>query len=239
MVEINFFHYIPGTTSIHQADPRLKIVFLILISAVVFVSELEGLIILTCTVAFALFHIRVSAKILLKEMIPFYCLLILIMVSKGFTARGLLSGSMYCWRLVLVILYAFLFTATTLLTELRAAIIWFLKPFPFVPEGKIAMLVSVCISMVPLIFDQAQVISRAQKSRCSEKIINPAAKIRFFMVLLIINTFQRAGETALALEARVLTDHRSELKLKMGRKDLVVFLPSGIIIGIALFLSQT
>jgi len=121
---------------------------------------------------------------------------------------GLYAAALTCWRLMLILCYGVLFTLVTKPRDLQNALIWFLKPFPFLPAQRIAFMVTLTLRLLPLIMDQLEEVSLATRSRLGNRRKGLLRKARFLVLPLFYRTLIRADELALALAARGYSENR-------------------------------
>ena len=132
------------------------------------------------------------------------------------TREGIYVGAIICWRLVLVIMIGLSMVATTRSSEIRAAVEWFLRPFPFIPEKRVSIMMSLIMRFIPVIFDQAKVTVDAQRARGIENRKNPMYRLKKLALPLMRRTFERADKLA--------TD-----AIKMGLGGEIASDPAGLI----------
>jgi len=120
--------------------------------------------------------------------------------------HGLLMGSLTIWRLALIVSYAVLFTAVTRPRELRDSLIWFLKPFPFLPQRRIGLMVSLSLRFFSLILDQAEEVRLAHRARLGEQNKNPFRKAKLMALPILRRSLSQVEEVTFALAARGYRD---------------------------------
>ena len=251
MAELTVFSFRPGTSLLHRLDARFKIVFLILISLSSLSGGFAGLGILTCLLIALIFHSRLPLKSGLKELRFFLFLLLLILVARmvvtpgkalieinsfAMTRPGLVSGSLICWRLVIISLIGFLFVFTTPPSKIKAAVQWFFRPFGFIPGKRIATMMGLIARFVPVVLNQAKETVEAQRARCAENRRNPLSRLIRLGIPLIRRTFAQADNMAVAMEARCFVENRTDPELFAKRLDWlalgVMLIISGLVAGI-------
>lgn len=226
------FHYIPGNSFLHRLDVRIKLVIVILFTAAILSTSFTGLLIFSLLYGMTLRLICFPVKKLFKE-IRYFTLLILIVILvrsisiKGkllwsclffsIYEKGLISGLLFGWQLILIILQNIILTAVTSVSDINKALEWFLKPIPFIPETVVATMISLTVVLVPLIFDEAQEIMDAHKSRNCQVRKGIIKRITVFSYSLFLKTFLRAGEIAMAMEARCFSENRTKYHFKKVR----------------------
>ena len=66
--------------------------------------------------------------------------------------EGFRLGGLTFFRLSLLLCYATLFTAMTRPRELQDALVWLLKPIPFIPERRIGLMVSLFLRLLSFFY---------------------------------------------------------------------------------------
>ncbi|PQP33481.1 energy-coupling factor transporter transmembrane protein EcfT, partial [Desulfobacteraceae bacterium SEEP-SAG9] len=87
------------------------------------------------------------------------------------------------------------------------------------PAKKVAVMMSLMMRFVPVIFNQAKETLDAQRARGVENRKNPVYRLTKFTVPLIRRTFENAEKLAVAMEARCYSDRRTDPELASTRKD--------------------
>jgi len=237
MDELIVFHYTERGTILNRLDPRFKILFMVFLSASVFRASFEGLALLSGFLIWLLLLSKIPVIRIIRELRYFLILLTVMVLSRTFFSADLepvsgipLSVSFFSalkagWKWLLIIILGVLITETTPISGFRSALVWFLKPLPFVPAHLVATSFSLTISLIPLIFDKTRSAIEASKARGAENIKNPLKRTRSFLLPAVTNTFRRADTLALAMESRCYSGRRTERELKAKKSD-----------GVALFL---
>jgi biotin transport system permease protein len=225
MVELNLFHYLPRHTLLHRMDARLKIAGVALLSiAVGLAGSNADLGLITIFLGGAVCLAQLPARLLVGELRRFAILIIATIVVQvaghsgppmvvwlpGISQTGLVAGLILAWRLGAVLVVGLLLTGTTQLTELRAAVYWFLRPLPGGAAARIATMISLTITLIPLILDQVATIREAQLSRGVESVKNPLRRLRCLAWPILRETFRRADELILAMESRCYSEERTQ-----------------------------
>jgi energy-coupling factor transporter transmembrane protein EcfT len=135
---------------------------------------------------------------------------------------GLRLGSFTCWRLGLILSFSILFTAITRPRELQDALIWLLKPIPFLPERRVGLMVSLTLRFFSIILDQADEVRLAHKARLGNQNKNPFRRAKFLALPLLRHSFARAEEVTLALAAR---GYRDDLSLQLPKLPFSHLIP--------------
>ena len=236
MAELTSFSYSAGDSLLHRMDARFKIACIILLSIVVLNADLRELGLLTIILLGVILRARLPLASGLREMRYFLMLLLLIfaarVLSTGGTPfidlkyltlsrQGIYSGVLVCWRLSLIVILGFAFISATPPSAIKAAVQWFLKPVPLVPEKKVAVMMGLILRFVPVILNQAAETSAALKARAVENRKNPVYRLTKFGFPMMRRTFERADDLVVALEARAFTENRTDPELTAGRRDWI------------------
>ncbi|QTA87519.1 energy-coupling factor transporter transmembrane component T family protein [Desulfonema magnum] len=239
MAELTVFGYRTGTSLLHILDSRFKLACLILISLASLKAYIPGLSLLILLLVFAIIHIRVSFISVLKEIQYFLILLTFVLIARALstpgtpviefmgltmTSQGLYDGILVCGRLGTVVLLGLIFVSTTRPSEIKAAVEWFLTPFPFIPAKRVATMISLVMRFIPTILNQAKETADAQRARGIENRKNPVYRLIKFTIPLMRRTFEDADKLIVAMEARCYSENRTDPELSSGKKDWIALL---------------
>ena len=234
MAELTSFSYVAGQSLLHRLDARFKIIFVILLSLVGLNLYLHGLGLLTMLLLGVVLHARLPLVAGFKELRYFLILLLLVFASRmlltdeppviyftyfSISVQGIYNGIVVCWRLVLIVILGFAFISTTPPSAIKAAVQWFLKAVPLVPEKKVAVMMGLILRFVPVILDQARETAEAQRARGVENKKNPIYRLTKFGFPLLRRTFERADDLVVAMEARCFTENRTDPELVAVKRD--------------------
>ena len=237
MAELTAFSYRTGFSIVHSLDARFKLLFLVIIGVSGLKASPAGLLLLFVLALSGLIHAGIRLRDLFDELRFFLLFLLFVIAIRAFSADGtglieiygislsaggLKEGLLVCLRLLLIALSGLLFVATTRMLEIKAAIEWILKPFPFVSGSRISTMTGLMMRFIPVILEQAKETSDAQKARCIENRKNPLYRMVKFAIPLLGRTFDNAGRIAIAMEARCYSDIRTGYKLSSKKNDWMV-----------------
>jgi energy-coupling factor transporter transmembrane protein EcfT len=242
------FHYFPGRSLFHRWDARCKLPGLFILTLSLVNMGWESLGLFSVILAGAVYKAGIPFRAMLKEARSWgFFLLIIFLVQALFTpgndtsAAGNLSfsleslhaGGITVWRLALILAFAALFTSVTKPGDLQNAILWFLRPFPFLPARKIALMVTLTLRFLPLILDQAEEIRTATRARLGNASRNPLRRAKLLVLPLVRRSLLRADDIALALAARGYSED-----LPLNRKPLPISHVC-VLVGFAAFAACT
>ncbi|MGD8703776.1 MAG: energy-coupling factor transporter transmembrane component T, partial [Desulfosarcina sp.] len=124
-----------------------------------------------------------------------------------------------CWRLLLVVCMGLLLMATTRTGQIRAALVWFLKPVPVIDEKMAATMLGLVVRFLPQILYQAAEISDAQRARGIDRRKNVPVRLMRFSIALFRRVFLSADELVAAMQARCYNEQRTLPDLRFARRD--------------------
>ena len=249
MSQLTPFTYRKGYTLLHGLDVRCKFFLLCLISisllsatlipAVFFLVLLIIGFNLSCASMiytlgqikyfFILLGFIFMARALSMEGIPY-----LTVFGISITKEGVSDGFLVTFKFLLIMLSGILFSMTTQPSTIKSAVQWFLKPIPFIPEKRVAVMISLSLSFMPIILRQANEISDAQKARCGDLEKNLIKRIYRLIVPLLKKVFLTADSLIIAMESRCYTENRTDPVFSPSGKE-PYFLVAGCLIAIGLF----
>lgn len=217
--------YQPGTSVVHQMKANIKIFcFLILTGAVLMAETIWGYAVLVLFSGCLIYFSKIGLQTALSSVRRLIWFLIIIFVMNlcfygpenpwikiGIFApsyEGLMQGVHIAARVILMMIIGnvlMVITAPLALTEGMEALLLPLKLFR-IPTEQIAMILSVAMQFIPTLFEEADMIKKAQIARGarfdSKKLLDKAGAVMPLVVPIFLAAFKRADELSLAMEAR-------------------------------------
>ena len=245
MKNITLGQYYPVDSLIHRLDPRTKILLTIgFIVAVFMVHSLAGYVLVMGFVYLASRLAKVPFKLLMKGLKPLRFILVLtfflnLFFSAGddvllhwsfitITGHGVHQAVHFSLRLVFLVLGTSLLTLTTspiLLSDGIELLLSPLKKLHF-PAHELAMMMSIALRFIPTLMEETDKIMKAQTARGADfetgSLLDRARAMVPLLVPLFVSAFRRAGDLAMAMEARCYHggEGRTRLRvLKIVRAD--------------------
>ena len=241
--DITLGQYMPGNTIVHRLDPRAKIILTILYIAIIFC--VASPIWYVFPLAYVLAATRLSglkAKNLLKSIKPLRFLLILTFVLNLFfstgetvwlhwgilkiTKEGLVTAIHFAMRLVFLVAGTSILTLTTSPIALSDGIELLLKPLKVIrfPAHELAMMMTIALRFIPTLIEEADKIMKAQMARGADfesgNLLKRAKAMIPLLVPLFVSAFRRAGELAMAMEARCYHGGEGRTRLRVLKYTL-------------------
>lgn len=240
---MTLFSFRPGIGLFHDLDVRLKCALICLFSLAIVKAGLLGNLICLLLLALSLKTLGFRLTRVFKQLSFFLFFLVLIFLSRWLTTpgdplfslfgfslsrQGMALGCLIALRFLAVMLLGLIFTAVTRPRDIKAAAQWLLTPVPLVPEKRAAIMISLALRFLPLIFYQAAEVSHAVNARCGDLRKNPVQRIIHLSWPLLKKTCQTAENLTLAMEARCYCEDRTDPEFQQSGKEARV-----LILGLA------
>jgi energy-coupling factor transporter transmembrane protein EcfT len=149
------------------------------------------------------------------------------------SGEGLRLGALNCWRIAIILAYSVLFTAISRPREIQDSLMWFLRPFPFIPARRIGFMVSLTLRFFSTILDQTEEVWLAHKARLGDQGRNPLRKIKYLGIPIIRRSVNRVEDVTLALLAR---GYREDLPLSLPGLKVFHLVPLLILLSFILII---
>ena len=246
MKNITLGQFMPGDSVIHKLDPRCKLGLTLAYIIGVFLGKgVAGYLITAALVVLVARLARIPIKYLVRGLKPLKWIVIFTAVLNLFmtggedvlvrvwkitiTMTGLRNAFFFTFRLAFLVLGTSVLTLTTSPIVLTDALERIMSPLKVVrfPAHEIAMMMTIALRFIPTLTEEAQKILNAQSARGADfesgSIFRRAKAMVPLLVPLFVSAFRRAGDLAMAMEARCYHggEGRTRLRvLKYSRYDL-------------------
>lgn len=217
--------YYPGNSILHRLDPRTKLIGLVALMTMAFMSKTAWAYALLGTATILLvFLSQVPIKTYLRGLRTIIGLLVFVTVLNMFFAtgekllfsfgfikvyqEGLIQAGFVIVRVVILVFISTVLTLTTPPIALADGLEYFLSPLSKigVPAHEIAMMMTIALRFIPNLMEEMDRIIKAQKARGAnletKGIINRIKSLIPLLVPLFVSAFKKADDLALAMEAR-------------------------------------
>lgn len=234
--DITIGQYYPADSVLHRLDPRVKLAgTLLYIVSLFLVKNLWGYLIAALALAAVIRASKVPFGYIVKGLKAVGILLLFTVCFNLFltsgtpvfewkfikiTREGLYLAFSMAVRLTLLILGSSLMTFTTTPNELTDGMESLLSPLKklHVPVHEVAMMMSIALRFIPILLEETDKIMKAQQARGADfetgGIIKRAKAMIPILVPLFISAFRRAGDLAMAMEARCYRGGAGRTKMK-------------------------
>lgn len=234
--------YYPTNSVVHRADPRFKLVILILYIVTVFFCEsFFSFAFMTVFVLITIFLSRVPLAKTLKSLK--FVIIILIITSVlmmlfyvdadakplaewwifHIYLNGIYSSIKLAWRLLLLVIMPTVLTLTSTPTELCDGLESLLSPLKIIkfPVHELALIMSIALRLIPTLIEETDKIMNAQKARgAAFESHNPFKKIKAMIPVLVplfVSSFRRADDLADAMDSRCYRGAKGRTRMKTLR----------------------
>lgn len=254
--DITIGQFFPGDTIVHKLDPRVKILItFVFIISLFFINKFYPYIFILGFILTAIKLSEIPFKYVLKGLKPLRFILIItfvinVFMTKGVvlfnigplevTKEGLNQAVFMALRLIFLIMGTSLLTLTTSPISLTDGIEKLLNPLKVIglPAHELAMMMTIALRFIPTLLEETDKIMKAQMARGADfesgNILNRAKNLVPLLVPLFVNSFRRADELAMAMEARCYRggEHRTRLnEIRIERIDYIAMIIMTIFFG--------
>ena len=248
--DITIGQYYPTGSVIHKLDPRVKLAATILFIISLFPFDTIAVYALaTVYLVSVLVMSKVPLKYIIKGLKPVVLLIVLtglmnLLLTQGdnvifeywkftITMEGVKKAFFMVLRLIYLVIGSSLMTYTTTPNELTDGIEKALRPLNKikVPVHEFALMMSLALRFIPILIEEVDKIIKAQSSRGGNfeegKFIDRAKSMIAILIPLRVSAIQRAGDLAMAMDARCYHGGMGRTKLRPLRysgHDFIAYL---------------
>lgn len=256
--DITIGQYYPTDSVIHRLDPRVKFLGTVIYIITLFLFDsFWGFILPAVFLLTEITLSKIPIKYVVKGLKPMLFLLLFTMLFNLFLTpgkeiifswwifdisdTGLKTSVFMVLRLSILVIGSSQMTFTTTpnqLTDGMEHIFGFLKVFK-VPVHEVAMMMSIALRFIPILLEETDKIMKAQQARGADfetgNIFRRVKAMVPILVPLFVSAFRRAGDLAMAMEARCYHGGKGRTKMKPLRyqkRDAVAFLVIAVFFGL-------
>ncbi|MGI6317523.1 MAG: energy-coupling factor transporter transmembrane component T family protein [Dethiobacteria bacterium] len=237
MQSITLGHYLPGDSFLHNLDPRIKLLcLLVLIVTLFLVRTFWGFMFFGVFIILIFSASKLPWRYFLRGLRPvffiiFFTLILHFLFTDGgrvylrlgpltVEEAGVFMGTFMTLRLVLLVITTLLITLTTSPISFADGIEYMLRPFRRlgIPGHEIAMMMTIALRFIPTLMEESDKIRKAQMARGADfetgNIFRRARNLVPLLVPLFVSAFRRADELAIAMEARCYRGGENRTKMR-------------------------
>lgn len=237
---ITMGQYIPGNSVLHRADPRIKMIWVIILMVALFTANnFSGYVMMLAIITIMLLVSEVPVSFTLKGIKPLLIILVITSAINIFTypgttvlwsvwganitLEGLIQAAVIAGRLCLMVILGSVLTLTTTPMALTDGLESLLKPLKKwrVPVHEMAMMMSIALRFIPTLLEETDRIIKAQASRGADfdtgSILEKAKSFVPVLIPLFVSAFKRAEELATAMESRCYRGDIGRTRMKQLR----------------------
>ena len=217
--------YLPSDTSLHRLDPRVKILSVVALSLLIFGATTGEIVLISVFLFAAIRSAGMTPAVALRSLKPVAVFMAMIfsvhlLFTEGeplvslaplpmrITRDGILRGLFVTWQFAGLVLAAAVLTRTTSPSDLVGGIERLLRPFSRVgvPSQDIAVMIAMALRFMPMLMEEYDRLRTAQMARGADfttgGLLLRGRAIAALAVPLLLSSFRRADELAVAMEAR-------------------------------------
>ena len=261
---ITMGQYYPVDSKVHRLDPRVKLILTIVFIVTVFMARtflgyavILGFVWLTSRLA------NVPFRMLLRGLKPLRLIIILTFLLNLFfttgetvwvefwgiriTQEGFMQAAFYSLRLIFLVIGTSLLTLTTSPVALSDGIEILLSPLKVIHflAHELAMMMTIALRFIPTLLEETDKIMKAQMARGADfesgNLLSRAKAMVPLLVPLFVSAFRRAGDLAMAMEARCYHggEGRTRLRvLKCEKRDYIACALVALLIAVVVLLGK-
>ena len=261
--DITIGQYYQTKSVIHRLDPRVKLLGTLLFIIALFsyknpLGYALGIVFMCMVIKLSHVPVKFITKGL-KGIMMIMCITVVInlFLTAGtplisfwkitITYEGLAMAVTMIIRLILLIMGSNIVTLTTTPNNLTDGLekgLGFMKVF-HVPVGDVAMMMSIALRFIPILLEETDRIMKAQLARGADfengNLVRRAKALVPVLVPLFVSAFRRAGDLAMAMEARCYRggDGRTKMKpLVYKKRDAVAYIILFAFMVLSIFLGR-
>jgi energy-coupling factor transport system permease protein len=225
MENMIFGRYVPADSLIHRMDPRSKLILVFMFVCIIFIANNGTTYALIAAYTLIMMALsRIPVRFLYAGLKPVLWLVMFTLFLHVFLTQegpllfefgplkvyeeGIRQGFFISMRFFFLILITSLLTLTTTPIEITDGLETLLNPLKKVrfPVHEMALMMSISLRFIPTLMQETDKIMKAQIARGVEFTSGPVKdRMKAIVPLLIplfVNSFKRAEELAIAMEAR-------------------------------------
>ena len=229
--------YFPGESVLHRMDPRMKLVLSLFFLVIIFVCKnFWSLLLMVLALALIVWLSRVSIRTILKGLKPIMILLVftavlnLLYVKSGtlwvdwhfihIYSKGVYTAVFMVVRVLCLIVASSLLTYTTSPTLITDGMERLLSPLKFLRGSvhTIAMMMTIALRYIPILVDEFDKITSAQKARGADletgRLAERTRALIPVFIPLFVTSFRRAYELSFAMECRCYHGHEGRTRMR-------------------------
>lgn len=234
--DITLGQYYPVDSVLHRLDPRVKLMgTLVFIISLFLFENFTGYIIATIFLVSVILLSKVPFGFMVRGLKAIVVLLLITVIINLFatpgevvwsfwrlsiTREGIHTAVFMMLRLIYLIIGSSVMTLTTTPKSLTDGLEKSLSPLNRikVPVHEIAMMMSIALSFIPILLEETDKIMKAQMARGADfesgNVFRRVKSLVPLLVPLFVSAFRRAGDLAMAMEARCYRGGTGRTKMK-------------------------
>lgn len=256
--------YIDTDSFLNKANAKTKFISLMLLMVVTFIGiDVRVYFILTLLVIYLFSTLKLQVSVLLNLLQPVIYLVIFIWIFNllfgihggqvlfefffiKVSTLSIWNSFVFSYRMVVIFVLGTLFSISTKPLDFAYGFEDLIRPLKRikVPVAEIALMLSLTLRFIPTLFEEMQLIQKAQMSRGAD-LENGSLRAKIsglisMLLPLFIISFIKAEKMALAMEARGFIDSNSRTRYRESKFEMLdyIIFTSVIMLSILIILLQ-
>ena len=222
--KLYFGQYRHRETVLHSLDPRIKIIYVLVLSMLAFISkDIYSITIFSVFIILCIVLAKIDIKTIIKGLRSFYFIFIfLLSMYLIFSPGQLKQGFIAIWCFLMFILISLMLTFTTPISGLVAAIERLSKPLKVfgIKPRNIATMISIAVRFIPVMFINFEKTREAMLSRLAD--FRKMKNIKLVVILMLHKMLKSASSLSDAMYSRLYNgDVESNKNLVFEKYDYV------------------
>lgn len=227
--KLSFGQYKYKNSFVHGLDPRLKLIYVFILSILAFsVNNISEILIFSLFAVAVILLSKLDLKALIKGLRPFFFIFaFIILMYISFSRDNLWQGVVSVWRFLMLIIIALILTYTTTISSITTAIEKLAKLLKIlgIKPRNIAVMISITIRFVPMMFINLESLRAAMLARLAD--FRRLKNIKLLMLTLLSRMFKSASNLSDAMQSRLYDENaesRKNLKAKLQDYVSAIFI---------------
>ncbi len=222
--KLYFGQYRDKETILHSLDPRIKMIYIFVLSILAFLSNnIKEIIFFSLFILLCMLLAKINIKTVFKGLRPFYFVFVFILTMYiVFSPNQLTHGFIAIWRFLMFILISLILTFTTPISSLVLALEKLSKPLKIfgIKPRNIATMVSIAIRFIPVMFVNFEKIREAMISKLAD--FKKIKHIKILIMLMLNKMLNSASNLSDAMYSRLYDeDVENKKALKFSQCDYI------------------
>ncbi|MBI4452867.1 energy-coupling factor transporter transmembrane protein EcfT [Candidatus Woesearchaeota archaeon] len=206
--KLYFGQYRHRETMLHSLDPRLKIIYVLVLSILAFLSKsMNDMIVFSSFILLCVLLAKIDVKTIIKGLRSFYFIFaFLFLMYLMFSPNQLRQGLVAIWRFLMFILISMILTFTTPISGLVTAIEKLSSPLKIfgIRPRNIATTVSIAIRFIPVMFVNFERMRESMISRLAD--FRKMNHIKLVVSLMLHKMLKSASNLSDAMYSRLYNE---------------------------------
>lgn len=209
-----FGQYRYKNSLLHGLDPRLKILYVFVLSILIFITDsLSKILIFSLVIILVILLSKIGVKSLFVSLRSFYSIFIFILVMYLlFSRNDIWQGMLTIWRFLMLILMSIILMYTTTISDLVCSIERLSSPMKVfnIKPRNIAVMISITVRFVPMMFANFERLRDAMTARLAD--LRKLRMVKLIMLCLLEKMLKSASNLSDSMQSRLYNENAKSSK---------------------------